>query len=359
MKKFLIIQQKMIGDVLASTILAEHLKIHYPEAVVHYVINEHTRAVVDGNPFIDEVILFKKEFRQQKMLFLKFLKLIQKENYSAVIDVYGKTESNLISWFAKAPIKISYKKWYSKFIYSHVYEHSKYQPSAIGMAMDNRLLLLQPLIEALDNPLIAPKIYLTQEEVALAKKQIHSSGIGLTKPLIMMGIIGSGELKTYPLAYMAQIIDGISQNFDVSILFNYIPSQIAEVNSLLDLVSTTSKKAINTGVFGHSLREFLALLSQCDAYIGNEGGASHMAKALSVPNFSIFAPWISKDAWMTYHEDSANRAAHLGDYYPEALEHTSKKDRWSKVPKNYLLFKPELFEDELFDFINDEIIGHQ
>lgn len=359
MKKFLIIQQKMIGDVLASTVIAEHLKIHFSKAEVHYVINVHTRAVVDGNPNIDRIILFKKEFGQKKMLFLKFLKTIQREEYAAVIDVYGKTESNLISWFAKAPIKISYRKWYSKFIYSHVYEHSQNKPSALGMAMDNRLLLLQPLIQDLKDHAVAPKIYLKQEEVEQAKNHLQNSGINFTKPLIMIGILGSGELKTYPLEYMAQVIDLITENYKVNLLFNYIPSQIKEVDKLLQLVSATSKKAIHTAVFGHSLREFLALLSQCNGYVGNEGGASHMAKALDVPNFSIFAPWISKEAWMTYHEKSANRAVHLGDFFPEALKHTSKKDRLRKVPKNYRLFKPALFQGQLLDFIDDEIMPHQ
>ncbi|NNC34980.1 MAG: glycosyltransferase family 9 protein, partial [Croceitalea sp.] len=308
MKKFLIIQQKMIGDVLASTVLAEHLKIHFPGAKVHYVINDHTLAVVEGNPFIDRIIIFKKEFGRQKTRFFKFLKSMQKEDYAAVIDVYGKTESNLISWFAQAPIKISYKKWYSKFIYTHTYEHSQKIPSSLGMAMDNRLLLLQPLIQEIKNPDIAPKIYLTKDEKAKAKKVLLNSEIALNKPLLMMGIFGSSELKTYPLNYMAQIIDLITQNYEVTILFNYMPSQQDKVDELMQLVSSGAKKAIHMEVFGHSLREFLALLSHCQGFVGNEGGASHMAKALGVPNFSIFAPWISKAAWMTYHGLSANRA---------------------------------------------------
>jgi len=124
MKKVLVIQQKMIGDVLASTLLCEHLKIHFPEAQVHFLINEHTRAVVDGNPFIDKIVIFKNEFKKEKTQFYRFLKEIKKEQYDVVIDVYCKLESNLISYFTKAAIKISYKKWYSKFIYSHLFTYS-------------------------------------------------------------------------------------------------------------------------------------------------------------------------------------------------------------------------------------------
>ncbi|WP_210706828.1 hypothetical protein [Maribacter dokdonensis] len=43
----------------------------------------------------------------------------------------------------------------------------------------------------------------------------------------------------------------------------------------------------------------MALLKQCDGYLGNEGGSSNMYKTLEIPNFAIFSPWISKEAWFT------------------------------------------------------------
>ncbi|MEM7487036.1 MAG: lipopolysaccharide heptosyltransferase family protein, partial [Bacteroidota bacterium] len=79
MKKFLVIQQKMIGDVLSSTILCEHLKIHYPNSEVHFLINENTQAVVVGNPFIDKIVLFKNKYRDNKLGFYGFLRSIKKE----------------------------------------------------------------------------------------------------------------------------------------------------------------------------------------------------------------------------------------------------------------------------------------
>ncbi|CAG2532199.1 hypothetical protein MAR621_02526 [Maribacter dokdonensis] len=51
--------------------------------------------------------------------------------------------------------------------------------------------------------------------------------------------------------------------------------------------------------FCNSLRSFMALLKQCDGYLGNEGGSSNMYKTLEIPNFAIFSPWISKEAWFT------------------------------------------------------------
>ena len=100
--KFLVIQQKMIGDVLASTVICESLKHHFPEATVHFVANNNTLAVLKGNPFVDDVIVFKNEYRESKKAFYRFLQSLKKNQYTAVFDAYGKLESNLMISFYKS-----------------------------------------------------------------------------------------------------------------------------------------------------------------------------------------------------------------------------------------------------------------
>ncbi|GMN09455.1 glycosyltransferase family 9 protein [Croceitalea sp. MTPC9] len=359
MRKFLVIQQKMIGDVLASTILCEHLKIHFPDSEVHFLINENTTAVVDGNPYIDKTVIFRNNFKKDKSKFYQFLKSVKKENYDVVIDVYCKLESNLISYFSKASIKISYKKWYSKFIYDHLFTYSQNPGTKLGLAIENRLLLLSPIIDKLKKPELAPKIFLSSEEIAKAKDLLKQHKIGASEKLLMIGVLGSSPIKSYPLEYLAKTIDYITEKNDVTLLFNYIPSQKVEVDKLLYLCSEKSRNSIKENLFCPSLRDFLALLSICDAYIGNEGGATNMSKALDIPNFSIFSPWISKTAWLTFNENTANRAVHLADYLQNNLIQITKKERKKNSLELYQLFKPEYFKEELLDFINTEVFPNQ
>ncbi|WP_139063583.1 glycosyltransferase family 9 protein [Flagellimonas eckloniae] len=358
MKKFLVIQQKMIGDVLTSTILCEHLKIHFPESQVHFVINENTQAVVKGNPHIDEVVLFKDRYKKSKLDFYGFLKSIKKENYDVVIDVYCKFESNLISYFSKAAIKISYKKWYSKFIYTHLFTYSNNPDTKLGFAIENRLLLLSPLIQELDEKDLAPKIYLSDSEITQAEKLLKESKVDTTKPVLMIGVMGSDSSKSYPLEYLSQVIDFISKDLDVTFLFNYMPSQKGKVEELISLCSQKSRDAIREDIFCPSLRSFLGLLGQCDGYVGNEGGSSNMSKALGIPNFSIFSPWISKKAWLTFNDDKSNQAVHLSDFNPEILT-ISKKERKKNALEFYKSLKPQLFEEQLRSFVEDEIFTNK
>ena len=56
--KILIIQQKMIGDVLLSTMLYEQIKKNIPTVNIHYLINLRREVVVPNNSYIDSFMFF-------------------------------------------------------------------------------------------------------------------------------------------------------------------------------------------------------------------------------------------------------------------------------------------------------------
>ncbi len=356
--KILLIQQKMIGDVLVSSLLCEHIKEHLPDAEVHYLIEEHTKAVVQNNPFIDKIVLFKKEFKTVKSQFYGFLKSIRASNYDVIIDIYGKLESNLITYFSKAKIKVAYPKSRSKFLYTHHIPIKSRQSGNRATTIDDRLALLSPIISEKLDVKKKPRIYLSKEEEEATKNFLRLNDIDLGKPLLMLGILGSGENKTYPLKYMAEVVNAIAENSEAILLFNYIPSQESEAQKLYELCNGNTRDRISFGTFAPDLRKFLALLKCCDAYIGNEGGSTNMAKALDIPTFSIFAPWIDKIGWNTY-ADSKNVSVHVSDFFPEKIKELSKKKIKSESGELYKMLRPELFKNKLYDFLSEEIFPDQ
>ncbi len=345
--KILVIQQKMIGDVLTSSIICRNVTEFYPNATVDYLVNSNTSAVVENNPFVDEFIFFTPTYRKNKRALYKFLKSIKQKKYDVVIDAYGKTESNLITFFSKAKIKISYYKWYTQFLYTHSIKRKT--KSSIGLALENRLQLLESLFKDKNfNFYKKPEIYLKKDEITHAQNFLKSHKI--SKPIIMIGALGSSKKKTYPLEYMASVINEITEKASATLLFNFIPSQQKEVQKLYDLCNEKAKKSIRLDVYTKSLRDFLGVLYHCNALIGNEGGAVNMAKALNIPTFSIFSPWIKKESWHLF-EDDKNIAIHLKDVKPELFESKSKKEIKKNVESLYTDFKPSYFKSELNRFL--------
>ena len=349
--KFLVVQQKMIGDVLASTLICRTLKNLFPECTVHYVANENTLAVLNNNPYIDHIIVFKQEFSENKKALYSFLKSIRTESYDVVIDAYGKLESNLISIFARAKRKIAHYRWYTSWIYSDTVIESHIADGKNSLANKIRLQLLNPIASEFDDYSISPKLYLSQEEVVLAKHKIGEFKRNSEQKLIMISILGSSALKTYPSEYMSKVVDIICSNTDGMVLFNYLPNQKDEARAIYDRCSEVSKSLINFDYYANSLREFIMIVSQCDALIGNEGGAANMAKALGIPTFCLFSPFIVKEAWHDSSSES-NIAIHLNDYHPELFVNMNKKKIKKVIRSLYAYFIPVLFEEQLHLFLN-------
>jgi len=348
--KILVIQQKMIGDVLTSSILFEALKAKYPNAELQYLINTHTYPVVEHNPFIDKFHFFSPKEEESKKALIEFAKVIRDEEFDVVVDVYSKLSSNLITLYSKAKIKISKHKWYSAFIYTHTFKELTQSTTNAGLAIENRLRLLQPL--DIHETAIAPKIYLTDDEKKKAKTYLTENGIQLDRPLFMIGLLGSGENKTYPFEFMAKVIDLIvEQKPESQILFNYIPKQEKEARAIYDLCKGKTKSRVFFDVYGKSLREFMSITSFCTALIGNEGGATNMAKALGVSTFTIFSPWIYKEVWNVFVDGTKHVSVHLNDYKPELFKNKTERQLKRESLKLYPHFTPDLFSANLIDYL--------
>lgn len=350
--KILVIQQQMIGDVLTSSILFEVLRLKYPNAELHYLINSHTYPVVENNPFIDDFIFFTKNEESSLKALLSFAKTIKAHQYDIVIDVYSKLSSNIISLFSGAKTKISKFKWYTRPIYHfNITEHLKPKTNA-GLAVENRLKLLTPILKELPS-VIQPKIHLTPSEIESAKQVLIQSGINLSKPFFMISVLGSDNSKTYPFKYMSSIINLIVKETKGQILFNYIPKQETEAKLIYSGCEEKTQEHIHFNVFGKNLREFLCFTKHCTAVIGNEGGAINMAKALNIPTFAIFSPWILKEAWNMFENDTTHVSIHLNDVKPERYKNTKAPLKTAKKNTEswYEQFTPELITPLLKQYL--------
>ncbi|WP_271782094.1 glycosyltransferase family 9 protein [Aquimarina algiphila] len=352
--KILVIQQKMIGDVLTSTIICEALRKEYPDATIDYLVNSNTKPVLTENPFFDHIVEFKKEYQDSKKAFYAFLKKIRETRYDHVIDVYGKLESNLITLFTGAPTKVSFHKWYTQFLYTKTIKRSPDSITNASIAIENRLRLIFPE-NRITAEITRPKIFLTKEEKQKAGEFLESNGIKSKTPLIMISVLGSETKKTLPFAYMAKMIDVIVNTTGANILFNYIPNQEKDARAVYNLTMPKTQRHIHFDVFAKSLRGFLAILSHCDSLIGNEGGAINMAKALDIPTFTIFSPWIHKKDWNMFEDGETQISVHLSDYLPGLFLHKNGKELKKKSLELYPYFKPELFIDQLYNFLNKNL----
>ena len=347
--KILVIQQKMIGDVLISSLLCQHLKFLHPQSEIHYAIHSNTQGVVQLNPHIDRLIISTPDKNVQQWIAL--IRALRKTQYDLVVDAYGKVESLIMCRFSRAKAIYGHKKWFGPLIYTKTSVPSPKVYTQAGNAIEDRLRLIYPEEQIAENAMLyRPHIHMSQEETQWAKKLLKTKGLNTGETLIMVSVLGSAEDKSLPKSTMAEILSVLAQRPKTQLLLNYLPSQKTEVNRILSLVPAALMQKIHPEVYGKSLRQFLALLSQVNCLIGNEGGAVNMAKALNLPTFTLFSPWIHKAAWNSYDDGETHVGLHLKDFKPERFKDKTTLEIRQEFQAFYRDFKLDLFLNQMIAF---------
>jgi heptosyltransferase-2 len=343
--KVLVIQNKMIGDVLTSTVICETIKKHQPNWEIHYMIQPNTLAVVENNPFIDKIVFFESQKHKGLFKLISFGNSLASEKYDAVIDAYGKWESILPAYFCGAKIRIGFKKWYTSLLFTTTVIQEK---NIEGSAVYHRLQLVEELLKT-KTETIFPKIYLTDTEINEAKIAMKKR-LDPALKIIMISVLGSGKSKSLPPEKMAETLNIIAEE-NVQLLFNFMPNQQDEAKVIYDLCKPQTQQKIVFDFYTKGLRAFLAVLSQCDALIGNEGGAVNMAKALNIKTFTIFSPWINKSSWNMLSDKENHIAVHLKDYFPDIYKNKHPKEFKYQSLELYNKFDSNLYKELLQGFV--------
>jgi heptosyltransferase-2 len=352
--KILVIQQKMIGDVLISSIICNNLRTAYPDAQIDYLVYASTTPVLEGNSSIDNIILFEEKHRKSKIELANLVFQIRNTKYDLLIDAYSKLESWTISLFSGAEKKISYKKPGRNFLYTDNVPFEPFPKTNLGLAIERRLSLLEPLnLKTKIDPV--PHLFVSEKENEDAKALFEKFHVRKDRKTVMISLLGSEKLKTYPLEFMSKVVDYIADTADVNILFNYFPKQIDDAKTVFNNCKVSTQEKIYFDLLGGDLRSFIGLVNQCDLIIGNDGGAINMAKALNKPSFIIFSPWIEKKIWATFEDGVHHLSVHLKDYRPALFENKTEKMLKKESLSLYQKFQPEFFKDQIESFLHQNL----
>jgi ADP-heptose:LPS heptosyltransferase len=340
----------MIGDVLVSSIICNNLRKAYPDAQIDYLVYASTTPVLEGNSAISNLILFTDKHRNSNREFLKLALKIRREKYDLLIDAYSKLESWVVVLLSGAKRRISYKKPGRGFLYTDNVPFATFPKTNMGLAIERRLSILTPLnLDIEIDPL--PKLFVTEAENQQAMSLFEQHGVRKDRKTVMISLIGSEKRKTYPLEFMAKIVNQIADSHEVNILFNYFPKQIEDAKEVYEACSESAKQKIYFDLLGDDLRSFIAIMNNCDMIVGNDGGAINMAKALGKASFIIFSPWIEKKIWATFEDGIHHRSVHLKEFRPDLLDGYSEKQLKQLTPELYQDFTPDLFSAQLADFL--------
>ncbi|MGB5654769.1 MAG: glycosyltransferase family 9 protein, partial [Robiginitalea sp.] len=320
-KKILVIQNKRIGDVLISSVIANNIKKVFPNSHVTYFVYDYTTGVLEQNPNIDRIIAVKEKKLKKIPNLLKTIRKIRKAKYDIIFDPYSKFQSRMICLSSRAEYRIGLKRAHKQLklpFYTHPVSLLEKRSKNCGKAIEDRINLISSVFK-LENPDYEPKIFLTSEE-----KQYNVLA-GASKPVIMLGVLGSTPQKSMPYEYIAELINYITDRYTVTILFNYAPHQKTEADKIYQLCR--GKDQIDLDIYEDSIRGFIKLMNQCDLLVSNEGGSVHIAKALHKPTFTIYSPYVNKEHWSSFEDGTTHDSIHLLEEKPDLFSSFTLEER--------------------------------
>ena len=294
--KILVVRFKQIGDAILSSVICKSLKETYPEAEIDYVLYDHVAPLFEHQEYLNKVISISKNEQKNPFKYLKKVWNVTRADYDIVIDIMSTPKSEVFTLLSrKAKYKIG--RWKPKRGYT--YTHSIPEPSSEFDKAEKFLKMLKPLSDDGIDVKLNKNYSLTflPEEKNDLRKRMEEAGVNFNKIIIPLAINSRRESKVYPIDLMKELAKKILDEFDCQIILYYSPNEKEFAKKFHEDLNWD--KRIVSDINTKSIRELGALLSNCDIFVGNEGGPRHLAQAIDIPSFSIFSPGSSKRDWLS------------------------------------------------------------
>jgi len=309
--KILVVRFKQIGDSVLASPICNTLKKTYPDSEIDYVVYEHIAPLFENHHAIDNVVSITKEEQKNPLKYIAKAWKVTRKKYDIIIDIMSTPKSEVFTLLGgSAQYRIGrYKKKRG-----YTYTHKIHEPQNAKDKVDKFLKMLVPLADAgvdvkYDHEY---NIDITDGEREAIRDKMAEAGIDPAKPVIAFAINSRRPEKIWNQDYMKLLIERVLKEKGAQGIFYYSP---AEKDFALNMHRELGgRKEIFTNVVTKNIRELAALLSECDMFIGNEGGPRHISQGVDTPSVAIFSPNAEKKEWLSNANDM-----HRGVEYLDVL----------------------------------------
>lgn len=279
-KRILVVRTDRIGDVLLSTPVIKVLRDNYPHAFIAMMVSPHCKEIVEGNPYLDEVVLYDKDAKEKGWFSsIKFARKLSKSKFDIAIILHPTNRVHLISYIAGIPKRVGYDRKMG-FLLTDKFSHTK----QLGQKheLEYNLDLLENLGLRIDDKGLFMPIRPASEE--WAKDFLKSQGIKNTDRLLLVNPAASCPSKIWPSDRFAEAADRLAQRYGLKVIVVCGPKDVFIAEKVI-----VQMKAPACSLAGKvSLSQLASLLKRSALFISNDSGPVHIASALGVAVISIF-----------------------------------------------------------------------
>lgn len=273
-KRILFVRTDRMGDVVLTTPIFSAVKRARPDAYLAVMVSKENRDLVEGNPFLNQVIVYDKA-GSEKSLFgaYQFIRRLRAQKFDAAILFHPRARNYWSVFLAGIPIRIGYQeKNYHLLTHSFFYN----KPEGKKHEAEYNFDLLKPI--GIQRPSL--ELYIPLQSAY--KRQLEESG--LQEPYVVFNASASTPSKIWPSEYFADTADQLIQKYGIQAVLIGGKEDVKFSNAM----KTAMKHPVLDLTGKLEVGALAWLFKNAKLFISNDTGPVHVAAAMKIPVISIF-----------------------------------------------------------------------
>jgi heptosyltransferase-2 len=270
----LVLRFSAVGDVVLTAPAIDALRKAWPDARIVYAIKERLAHLVEHNPAVDEVVALRPGEGP-----LGYARRLRATKPSVVLDLHGKIRSRILRalipgvpkvvWHKRdfrdtLPVKLALRPYHSSMLFADRYHQAVEE--LVGQELPRGRL----------------QYFLGPDDVAGSDRVLRAAGLDPERPLLGLSPGANWETKRWPAERFAGLARrALQQGMQVAVQGSAAEAPLGR------LVAQLAPGAVD--LCGKlDLRGLGGFISRCTAFVANDSGPMHVARALGVPTLAFF-----------------------------------------------------------------------
>jgi len=296
-QKILILRLSAVGDVIRTLPAVKALKEHYPSSSIAWVVEEPSKALLESQPEIDEVILFPRrrwseEIRSVRKIWGMIREMtgwvlgLRRRKFDTILDFHGILKSGLLSYLSGSPKRIGFDRRSSRegnFLFSNI---------KVSLP-DERMSRFQRNFALLRGIGLEVKNFRSDLHIPLKDKKyidefFNSFNSSLRGPVIAIhaGTSPKTSFKRWMPSQYSRLADRLIRELKTTVIFTWGPGE-------LEMVKGIQREMEEHSILGpvtESLTQLGEIFRRCCLFIGGDTGPMYIASLLGTPMVVIYGP---------------------------------------------------------------------
>ncbi len=283
--QFLIVRLSSVGDIVHALPAVAALGRTYPQAAIHWAVEDRYAALLEGNPFVRRVIRIDTLGWRESLAsgetmrdILRSYAQLKESSYDAAIDMQGLLKTGLLAWISHSQKRIGFKgKWLRESAAGIFYTD---RVSAQGRKHIIEMNL--SLVEYLGAQSGAWEFPLPGAEADKAAVQERLQALGVTD-YIIVNPGGGWKGKRWSPENYAGAMRRLAPELPFDILLTGSQQEEGWIREILAKAHTPKAKW-----FPSTLAQFISLARGAKLLMGGDTGPLHLAAAVGTPLVALF-----------------------------------------------------------------------